>query len=311
VEFGAHLPLMDFGGHVYRLTDLEAYVRTARDLGFSTISANDHLVFSTPWLDGVTALASVIAASGDMGLMTTVALPVVRGPLPTAKALAAIDVLSGGRLTVGVSAGSSSDDHRAMGLDFDERWKRLDDAIVTMRALWDPEQPPHDGPFYSTTGIDLRPPPAQPGGPPIWIGSWGSQAGLRRTARLGDGWLASAYNTTPQAFGDAWRELQEALRDRGRDPSTFPNGLATMWFHISESRAEADRVMHERVLSAIHRPEEVLRERLPIGSAEAFAEKLAAFGAAGVQRVLVWPVTDELHQLELFSERVRPLLPAS
>jgi hypothetical protein len=66
--------------------------------------------------------------------------------------------------------------------------------------------------------------------------------------------------------------------------------------------------MRERVLGAIHRPEEILRERLPIGPAEAFAEKLAAFADAGVQRVLIWPVADELHQLELFSEQVRPLL---
>ena len=81
---------------------------------------------------------------------------------------------------------------------------------------------------------------------------------------------------------------------------------ATMWFHITDSRAEADRVMRERLVPTIHRPEEVLRERLPVGPAEMFAEKLSDFARAGVQRVFVWPVADEARQLERFWEEVRP-----
>ena len=73
---------------------LEATVDAARDCGFAAVSANDHLVFQTPWLDGLTALASMIERSGEMALATTVSLPVLRGPVPLAKALAAIDVLS-------------------------------------------------------------------------------------------------------------------------------------------------------------------------------------------------------------------------
>lgn len=299
---------MDFGDNRYDLADLRRYVRTASELGFTAVAANDHLVFGTPWLDGSTALASVIAESGDMRLTTTVTLPVVRGPLPSAKALAAIDVLSGGRLTVAVGPGSSEKDYEAVGLDFTERWRRLDEAIPALRALWNPNSEPFVGHFYSTKGIDLRPPPAQPGGPPIWIGSWGSDAGLRRVARLADGWLASAYNTTPALFEDAWARLAGHLGRHGKDATSFPNGLATMWFYITDDRGETDRVFQEGVVPAIHRSEEELRERLPIGPAGRFAEKLAAFAEAGVQRVYLWPVGDERRQLERFSESVRPLL---
>jgi alkanesulfonate monooxygenase SsuD/methylene tetrahydromethanopterin reductase-like flavin-dependent oxidoreductase (luciferase family) len=63
----------------------------------------------------------------------------------------------------------------------------------------------------------------------LWIGSWGSKAGLRRVARLGDGWLASAYNTTPDGFKAAKQSLSEQLHAHGRDPDRFPNALATMW----------------------------------------------------------------------------------
>ena len=105
------------------------YARRAADLGFTTLAANDHLVFDVPWLDGPTALASVIEASEPMTLATTVALPVVRGPVAFAKQIAALDRLSGGRVRVAVGPGSSARDYDVVGLDFEERWKRLDEVI--------------------------------------------------------------------------------------------------------------------------------------------------------------------------------------
>jgi alkanesulfonate monooxygenase SsuD/methylene tetrahydromethanopterin reductase-like flavin-dependent oxidoreductase (luciferase family) len=308
VDYGAHLPLVDFGGHLYTLDHLTAYARRAADLGFATLAANDHLVFAAPWLDGPTALAAVTGSSGAMTLATTVALPVVRGPVPLAKAMAAIDRLSGGRVVVGVGPGSSRLDHGAVGLDFDERWSRLDEAVLALRSLWREDSAPFVGRYYSTAGIDMRPHPTRPAGPPIWIGSWGSDIGLRRTARLADGWLASAYNTTPPAFAEAWTRLRDHLAAEGRDPAAFPNALATMFFHITDDGAEADRLLRDALVPALGRPEAVLRERLPVGPAGAFAEKLHAFGEAGVQQVLVWPVTDEARQLELFRELVIPRL---
>jgi alkanesulfonate monooxygenase SsuD/methylene tetrahydromethanopterin reductase-like flavin-dependent oxidoreductase (luciferase family) len=308
MDFGAHLPLMDFGGHPYTLDHLAAYTGTAVQLGFSALSANDHMVFSVPWLDGPTALAAMIGHSGTMTLATTVSLPVIRGPVQLAKTLAAIDRLSQGRLVVTVGPGSSEQDFDSVGIDFAERWARLDESIGALRALWEADATPYVGRFYSTAGISLDPRPIRKEGPPIWIGSWGSAAGLRRTARLADGWLASAYNTTPALFAEAWLQLQGLLPSHGKDPDSFPNALATMWFYITEDRAEADRVMRERVVPTIHRPEEMLRERLPIGPAELFAEKLSDFARAGVQRVFIWPVADEAHQLELFWETVRPAI---
>ncbi|HEY6531266.1 MAG TPA: LLM class flavin-dependent oxidoreductase [Acidimicrobiales bacterium] len=308
MRFGVHLPLMDFGGNPYTAAHLREYTERSARLGSATLAANDHLVFGVPWLDGPIALASVIGESEPMTLATSVALPVVRGPVALAKAMAAIDRLSDGRLIVAVGPGSSEKDYAAAGLDFAERWVRLDESIAVLRSLWDPSVEPFEGRFYSSAGIQLAPTPVSPSGPPIWVGSWGSPAGLRRTARLGDGWLASAYNTTPAAFAESWTMLRALLAERRRDVDAFPNALATMWFHISDSRSEADEVFRSRLLPAVNRPEAVLRERLPFGSAEAFAEKLVAFAEAGLQQVIVWPVTDEVRQLELFRERVWPLV---
>jgi hypothetical protein len=109
-------------------------------------------------------------------------------------------------------------------------------------------------------------------------------------------------------FADARTRLDDRLGEYGKNPDRFPNGLATMWFYITEDRAEADRVVRERLAPAIHRPEEMLRERLPVGPPARFAQLLADFRNAGVQLVLIWPVADEQRQLELFCEKVRPLL---
>ena len=114
MDYGVHLPLIAFDGRPWSLRHLLEYAEDAETLGFQALSSNDHLLFPRPWLDGPTALAAVLSATKRMTLATTVALPVVRGPVPLAKSLAAIDLLSGGRLVVGVGPGSSARDYAAV-----------------------------------------------------------------------------------------------------------------------------------------------------------------------------------------------------
>lgn len=304
MDYGVHLPLIALNGQHWSLRGLLEYTQNAELLSFQALSANDHLLFPRPWLDGPTALATVLARTGQMALATTVTLPVVRGPVALAKSLAAIDLLSGGRLVVGVGPGSSARDYAAVGIPFEERWKRLEEAVRAMRALWLREGSSFKGEFYSTEGIVLEPYPTQQPGPPIWIGSWGSAAGLRRTARLGDGWLASAYNTTPEGFAKAWGRLREQLSAAGKDPDRFPNAVATMFFFVTEDRTVAGRIIREVLSPTLNRPEKELSQRLLVGPAGECAEKLAAYRAAGAQRIFLWPVEDELRQLAIFRERV-------
>src|ERR671921_449756 len=111
VDYGVHLPLISLTGQQHwSLRSLLDYTEIAERLGFRAISANDHLIFPRPWLDGPTALATILVRTGQMALATMVALPIVRGPVALAKSLAAIP--------------------------FEERWKRLEEAVLAMRALW-------------------------------------------------------------------------------------------------------------------------------------------------------------------------------
>ena len=310
MEYGAHLPVIDFGNHGYSLEHLCAYVRTARELGFKAISTNDHLIHSRPWLDAPTALAAILSHSGEMAVGTSILLSVVRGPVQMAKTLAAIDILSTGKLFLGIGPGSSARDYEIVGLDYEERWKRLDEAIQTLRSLWSDEKNGFGGRFYSTVGVNLEPKPLQRPHPPIWIGSWGSDAGLRRVARLGDGWLASAYNTMPDQFAAGLAKLRDQLRIFRKDPAHFPNALATMFMYITEDNSEAERVLSETLAISLHRPVEQLHERLLVGAPETCAEKLAAYKAAGVQRVFIWPVKNDIEQLTIFQKKVVPLVRA-
>ena len=307
MDLGIHLPLMEFGGEGLSLGRLEQAVDAARDCGLAAVSANDHFLFSTPWLDGPTALASVIGRTGDMTLATTVSLAVLRGPVSLAKTLAALDVLSDGRLIAGLGPGSSKRDYDALGIAFDERWKRFDEAIAALRALLEGRPYPGRAHFYRVpSDVELRPAPQHERGIPLWIGSWGSNAGLRRVARAGDGWLASAYNTTPNRFGEARDRLARELAASGRDTEGFPNALATMWTWVAKDRAEGDRVLRDVLAPLLNRDPDELRGQLCIGPAEHCAALLSDYAAAGCQRVYLWPLGDERRQIELVASEVAP-----
>jgi alkanesulfonate monooxygenase SsuD/methylene tetrahydromethanopterin reductase-like flavin-dependent oxidoreductase (luciferase family) len=307
MEIGAHLPLIPLSAGAPSLAGIRAYAATASRLGYRWLSANDHLVFRRPWLDGLTALAAVLDASGDLGLATTVCLPAVRGPAQAAKAFAALDVLSGGRFVAGLGPGSSERDYVVGGVPTEDRFARFEEAVRAVRALLGRDREPFAGRFYSTVGVTLEPPPAQPGRPPIWLAGWGGPRGLRRAAELADGWLASGYNTTPERFAASWAHVREHVAARGADPDRFANGIATLWAYVTEDRAAAERMLADVLAPLLGRPVESLRElSLPIGPAEVCAQRLSAFAGAGAQRVFIWPLGDDVRQLELFAERVVP-----
>jgi alkanesulfonate monooxygenase SsuD/methylene tetrahydromethanopterin reductase-like flavin-dependent oxidoreductase (luciferase family) len=308
MDLGVHLPLMEFGGEGLSRRRIEETVDGAREAGFAAISANDHFVFQTPWLDGPTALAAALPRSGGMDLATTIALVSLRGPVQLAKALVALDVLSDGRLIAGVGPGSSQRDYAALGIPFEERWTRFDEAVATLRALLRGASPPERPCHYRMPDSELAPPPRRPGGVPVWLGSWGSRAGLRRVARLADGWLASAYNTTPERFGADRERLEDDLLEEGRAAGEFPNALATMWTFVTEDRAEADRVLRDVLAPILSRDPGELASQVCVGPAEASAELLASYSEAGCERVYMWPLWDEREQLERIATQIAPRL---
>jgi alkanesulfonate monooxygenase SsuD/methylene tetrahydromethanopterin reductase-like flavin-dependent oxidoreductase (luciferase family) len=281
-------------------------VDAARECGFVAISANDHFFFGAPWLDGPMMLAAAVERAGPMVLATTVSLPTLRGPVPLARTLLALHVLSGGRIIAGLGPGSSRQDYDAVGVAFEQRWHRFDEAIGLLRALLRGETPSTPGRFYPVPEGLMSPVPPEAEAIPLWIGSWGSAAGVRRVARLADGWLASAYNTTPGGFAAASEMLRSELLAEGRRPDSFPHALVTMWTWVTEDRRQADRVIEDRLAPLLNKEPSTLRDRLCVGSAQMCAELLSQYAEAGCRRVHFWPIGDERHQIELLATEVLP-----
>lgn len=191
---GVHLPQIDVLGARLSSKRIVETVAAARACGAVALSANDHFAFSVPWLDGLVALAVATQHSGPLDLMTSVTLAALRGPVPVASALAALSCLSEGQVIAGVGPGSSANDYHLVDQPFEERWPRFEAAVIRLRELLDAGVPADSNALPAALAVARTT-------IPLWLGSWGSAAGLRRVARLGDGWLASAYHETPEASG--------------------------------------------------------------------------------------------------------------
>jgi len=173
MDLGAHLPLADLGDGTPTIDELRDYVRAARDLGYAAVSANDHLVWRRPWLDGPTALAAVAGDAGSMTLATSITLPVVRHPVVVAKTLSTLGALTGSRVIAGLGPGSSRADYDAVGAPYDERWGRFDEAMSVVRTLVHGEATTA-GAYYGPAGPLA---PVRQPAPEVWFGSWGSDRG--------------------------------------------------------------------------------------------------------------------------------------
>lgn len=298
---GLHLPQIDLTGEGLTSSRVFGSVAAARTHGFVAVSANDHFLFGTPWLDGLSLLSAVVDSSGELTLATTIALAPLRGPVPLAKALTTLQVLSDGRVEAGVGPGSSRRDYDALGVPFDQRWPRFDESVTLLRTLLNGQLPDVHPMLFAVPDSPLR--PVAP--VPLWIGSWGSQAGLRRVARHADGWLASAYNTSPAMFGTAWADLQQALALTGRgDTAGFANALVTMWTWVTEDSEEERRVLHDLLSPLLGRDPDQLATQLCVGPAGRCRELVAQYAEAGCTRIHFWPVADEPDQVELLASRV-------
>ncbi len=203
VRYGFYLPTR---GQTATPEALETLVTRGEALGFSSVMIADHLVFPVtikskyPYtvtgvfpgqgdvLDQLSLMAFVAAKTTRLRLVTSVMIVPYRNPVLTAKALATIDVLSKGRVTLGVGVGWMREEFEALGTpDFDRRGAVTDEYLRIFKTLWTESPASFSGRFYRFGPLTCSPHPVQKPHPPIWVGGH-SKAALRRAARLGDGW---------------------------------------------------------------------------------------------------------------------------
>ena len=282
----------------------------AEALGYDSLSVNDHIVFHTSWLDALTTLSAVASSTTRILIGTSILNIVVRNPVVCAKALAAIDILSSGRLFAGVGPGSHRGDYDACGMDFSERWPRFSEALQIFVMLLSSNNTSksidYKGKYYTLRDIILLPKPVQKPHPPIYVGSWGSEVGLKRLAKYSNGWMASAYNITPTKFKEKWNFLLAYRKSLGKDKEEelFDNSVMSMFGYIDDDKDRVRKVVREILAPALRRPAEDLEQMLLFGSLDKCLRKIRNFVDAGVNRIHFWPVLDYEDQIRIFKNGI-------
>ncbi len=228
---------------------VERYVQTAESVGYASLWASEHVVFfedyspSYPYSDSgrppmstetgimepLNFLSFVAAKTKRIRLGTGVLLLPQRNPVYTAKQVSTLDILSGGRLDLGIGVGWLREEMQAVDVPFEERGARCDEYIEILRRLWTDRMAEFSGRFYELPACAQQPHPVQKPHPPILIGGT-SKPAIRRAARLGDGWVA--INLSPAQAADHMKRLRELRQQAGLSMDGFRSTLMAVHFPI-------------------------------------------------------------------------------
>lgn len=280
------------------------------EMGYDSAWTSEHIFFYFPTFDALTTLAAAAAQTSRIRLGTAVLLLPLRPAALAAKEITSVDVISGGRLTLGIGVGGEyPKEFTAVGVPVKQRGARTDEAIQLLRRLWLEDNVTFDGRFTKLDGVTLQPKPAQRGGPPLWIAGR-SQAALRRAGRLGDGYLP--YLFSPERYRDSLTEVRKVAEETGRDPDAIDAGLY-QFICLADSYEEAKRIAAADLSRRYNQPFEKIVDRYVVmGTAEDCARRLADFAEAGARHFLLVPITpgfaDFMPDVERYAAEIIPRL---
>jgi alkanesulfonate monooxygenase SsuD/methylene tetrahydromethanopterin reductase-like flavin-dependent oxidoreductase (luciferase family) len=199
----------------------------AETLGYDSIWVGDSLT-ARPRIDALTTLAAVGARTQRVRLGTAIFLAALRNPIMLAYQLASLDWITGGRIDLGVGYGRAKEptqehEFEVLGLNPAARMKMSEELVQVMRRLWCENDVSHTGNFTRFENVTIAPKPVQPGGVPIWLASNNVDPGLKRVARLGDGWLNNIKS--PEIYRECWDKIRGYAASSGRDPNSIHPGI--------------------------------------------------------------------------------------
>jgi alkanesulfonate monooxygenase len=305
-QFG--LAIRNFVGprEVPDILGLYAYARRAEELGFESLWAWDHILLgvepSFPILDSITTLGAIAARTSRIKLGTGILVLPLRNPVVAAKALGSLDVISGGRLILGVAAGWYAREFDAVGVPFKQRGRQFERNLDVLVRLWTQERVTLRVDELNLREAVMVPRPVQSPRPPILIGGY-VDAVLRRVATSSDGWLTYFY--TPESFTRNWTKVKAFAREAGRDPSTLTatNQLAV---YVGRSRAETAADMRQWLSTEWDTAawSESTIEHAVHGSPAECIEQLRAHVATGVDRLILIPYRYQPEQVERIAREI-------
>jgi probable F420-dependent oxidoreductase len=275
----------------------------ADTLGFDSLWVTDHVIvpkdvyiaYREEMLDPLAVLPWLAGVTERIALGTSVIILPYRSPLPVAKLLASVDVLSGGRLIFGAGVGWMEGEFAALGVPFNERGSRTDEALELFQKVWTAREPEIETRRHRLHGLIASPMPLQRPRPPIWIGG-ASEGAYRRVARFGDGWHSTA--ATPEAFRQGADAVRRFWTEAGRPGAPVLSLRIPFW--LDEIHRSGSDMGYLRGRPAIH------------GTTRQVVEALEGFAALGVTHVALdvslttYPAI--LETLDVLAREIRPAL---
>lgn len=303
VDLAVSIPQTSLDGR-FDLGALRDYLVRAEALGFHSAWVVEQVLGRIASLEPVELLTWAAAVTQRLRLGAAVLLTALRSPVHTAKSLATLDHLSGGRLIVGVGLGAWRRAYPAFGITADRRAARFAESIRVMKALWTEPRVDFAGEFWRLENAAMEPKPLQRPHPPIWFGAHHPNA-LRRAVELGDGFMGAGSASTA-AFAEEVKRLRDLLAGAGRDPEAFPVGKR-VYIAIDSDRERAGRRLAEW-FGAFYGRAEMAGEVAVWGDVATCAEGLARVVDAGARLLLLNPVFDDRQHLEAFAADLAPLI---
>ncbi|MBN8928080.1 MAG: hypothetical protein BGO51_21535 [Rhodospirillales bacterium 69-11] len=293
-----------------RIDELVSLVELVDRSGYDSLWTGDHISFAVPILDPLLQLAQAAVVSRRLTLGTSVLLLPLRHPTPVAKQVTTLDHLTEGRLVLGVGVGGEFPrEYEACDVPLKERGARLAEGVEVLRKFFSGEAVTHHGRFYGPfADVPMRPPPRQPGGPPIWFAGRKEPA-LRRIGRLGDGYLS--YVITPDMYRAALQTIEAGAADSGRTLGRFGTGHLLFTRLDRSYEAALDRATETLSVRYAMDFRKAAQRYCALGTAPQVAETIRSFHAAGVRHVildLLGPYEERDRQIAEVAAEVLPLL---
>jgi alkanesulfonate monooxygenase SsuD/methylene tetrahydromethanopterin reductase-like flavin-dependent oxidoreductase (luciferase family) len=307
IKFGILLPTREVilsgradPGSIYDIAD-----RTEA-LGFHSVWVGDSVV-AKPRLDALTTLAAVAARTKRIRLGTAVYLAALRNPILVAHMVATVDWLSRGRADLGIGYSRPNDpvqehEYKILGHDPAKRIKLSEELVRIIRKLWSENDVSYAGNFSSFEHVTVEPKPTQPGGVPIWLASNNVEPGLKRVARMADGWLNNL--TDPKIYQECLAKIRAYATEAGRDAQSIEPGL---YFTLAAGDENAIRAGQNFLSQYYNRPYDAVAKAMicVMGSWDQVLDRIQAYTEAGARTlVLRFASADQIRHLESCAEHL-------
>ncbi len=298
-----------FGGWPFETLQPELlwdYTLRCEALGFDSLWLSDRIVSEKFNVEPLMAIATMASLTKNLKFGTSVLGLPLRNPTILAKQIASLDFLSNGRLLPAVGLGPENDrEYESCGTHRSTRSGQTDEAIRIMRLLWSQDDVNFQGKYFSLRNISIQPKPVQKDLPPIWIGGR-SEAALKRTARVGDGWLVSRASASDVGLGI--NKIKEYLKQYGRTGSIEEDHYgAILNFCFADSFNDAEILAKPYLYP--NSQDSDYRKFSILGRPENARNLIDSFIKAGATKFIARPCCPPemmLEQLEILGQSVLP-----